>query len=437
MLSGGATVVLSLSLFPKAHNTLPEEWAAHSPLSQDVSLIPVQRMPRSSQGNFRFERASFPESDAALLRAQDGVLPARSRENSYPSRNDDLILPRAAFAECNAVCVHKIEHWRVAHCTSQNFFFKVTQANQSSFFHNCVQKDKPKTDLHSLENFEGSPRVRFRLDSRVVWSQTQQYTYNAQNSMLVDRYSLFSKSGSPETYITGSEMHLYAKPKFFFPLHFTEKDIQSEVVAYDQGPWATLAKLSFFLEVLFFRIRLKLTSSLAFLQDSIEIPLVLTAPISGTSFRSGSGFFYGFKSQTIEPEDVETDLSWLNSTARSPSPRAEFADQQAQDASGYAFLAQAKTCVRVTFEGKGPRPRLATSESLRAFGFPKVESKWGVFFDLTEFTKGEHRYTVLFEAGQSTERCVDLRKGAKLPKVSVQEMGVVQGMERKSGGDLE
>ena len=401
---------LPLALFPLALGTDPSAWTLQSPVFRDSAItfeeIPLQHLPKGVSGNFLFLSQSFLKEDAKSLRLSGGVLPEKARAKRLAEGQDELALSVEQWALCNTNCRVVLRTRIREQCqTRLPFVYLLNSEGRTAVFSNCFE---PQVHLRE---------VRFRLDTREVWSKRQRYTYKDQNHMMVKSYEVRAEESPHKSWvrwISNSEMLLNAKHKYFFPLSFNESDIQSEVLAYDQGPLGTLAKLSFFLEVLFFRIRLNLNSSVGYFSDEIRIPLILTVPLSGKNFKEDSGFFYGFQSPLVNSlAQIHTDLmKWKDRNTKVIS--------RSEDRS--LLLQDKGTCVRVHFSrpaGVGaavaaPFPYLVDSQDLAQLGYAPRHSQFGVYFSLPQFEKGEYKLNLSFKVGNSEAQCRDLKQNATL-----------------------
>jgi hypothetical protein len=248
-----------------------------------------------------------------------------------------------------------------------------------------------------------------------------EYVYAADNHMLLEAFSLREKkeAGSGQgqgggslpavPLLVGSEMHLHGKPRYFLPLHFTAKDVGSELIAYMQKPLGTSGQLSFFLDVLFFKIKLNLKSAVTLYKDAVHVPVVMTLPLSGASLREGSGMFYGFHAASREVVDaIQTTLPRLGAPG---APEVRTAGRPT------FFLSRGDACVAVAIHDSqelrelGFQPHIAYPSDLKALGFPKVAADFGVFYDVRKLKKGRYRFDVWFYVARG-ESCGRLARDA-------------------------
>ena len=405
---------VALSQIPLALQTNAAELSAFSanPDSnpqQQVRSVPLQFIPKTSKGNYLFLGQSFREQDSQILKQTNGILPLRKRSARVLEPQDTLAFQNQDFLFCEDACETSVRKKIMQNCPLSPFIYKVTLRARSLFLAQC--------NLGILDD----PHVKFRLDTRTVWSQKQQYEFKKENQMMVESYHVNSEKGNWVRWISGSEMQLFVDPKSFFSMRFSEQDIHSEVMAYDQGPLATLAKLSFFLEVLFFKVKLDLTSSVGFFEQQIQIPLFLTVPVNGDLFNPNSGFYFGFTSPLVKSlEEIQTSLPLLKQSVGSGFLKF--------DSGRFVLLKKGETCVKVILQPPSsldktlPLPYLVSASQLSELGFRDLKTQFGVYFPLSNFKKGEYRVNVDFWAGGSELECSELATSDQSASLEVREI---------------
>src|SRR5690606_36012866 len=98
-------------------------------------------------------------------------------------------------------------------------------------------------------------------------------------------------------------------------MRFDSDDIVSQLEATRLGPVGDLANLSFFLKILFFKIRMSLTTSVGFYEDSGHIPMMVNIPVDARKYLNpGSGILYSWE----VPEAAATGKSTISMPSLSP-----------------------------------------------------------------------------------------------------------------------
>jgi|GEM_PF-4102427 len=402
-------VQIAVEKMPALFGHLPENVVVYGPESGrgEVAAVTSQVDSRSPSGNLVFTGQSHPEDDAKTLVRTGGILPPAA-QRAFPLEPQDLVtVDESSFAECDTACESRVKKLADRDCGMSTRAYRANMADGKSVYVIACGNGRA---INQAWKKNSVPAVRLDLARRRLWSDTLEYVYDKDNHMLLDRFGLRTKSSAQdhEALLVGSEIHLYGKPNYFFPMHFTSDDIASSLGAYLQKPLGTSGRLSFFLDVLFFKVKLDLTSTVTLFRDAVHVPVVMTLPISGTSLREGSGMFYGFRAASPALlAAVQTSMPRLGSS-RAP-PR--------KGAPSSFFLAHKGSCVAVSideppeFDTLGFHPQMAYPGDLASIEFPKVAADFGVFYDITKLRKGRYRFDVWFRVGQGDAACAKL-KGA-------------------------
>ena len=387
---------------------LPADLAVFSPLkhldTQAGTRVTHHMQSHNLKGSLLFPGQSRPTEDALLLERSAGVLPQTHRRPLPVAPQDVLVVDESAFAPCDGACEAQVRARLLNTCGSREFLRAELEGKTPPHF--VYVSHCPKSPQRVGES---PPHVRLSLKQHTLWSDLLSYRYSAANHMLLEEFALSSVGGDVSAkakalskdvpLLSGSEMHLYGKPRYFFPLHFTGNDVRSELQAYLQDPLATSGQLSFFLDVFFFKVKLDLRSSVTLFKDAVHVPVVMTLPISGSSLREGSGLFYGFKAASAE----------VLANMRSSMPRLGGSSVEEQNGVPTFFTTHKGTCVAVAvreppeFESLGFHPRLAFASDLAAFGFPRTQADFGVFYDIRKLRKGRYRFDVWFYVARGRE----------------------------------
>lgn len=387
---------------------LPADLAVFSPQGQKETQVGTRvthhMQSHSLKGSLLFPGQSRPMEDAVLLERSAGVLPQTFRRALPVAPQDVLVVDESAFAPCDGVCEAQVRTHLLDTCGSREFLRAELEGKSPQHF--VYVSHCPKSPQRAGKE---PPDVRLSLKEHTLWSDLLSYRYSAANHMLLEEFALSSEGGDAFAkakalskdvpLLSGSEMHLYGKPRYFFPLHFTGNDVRSELQAYLQDPLATSGQLSFFLDVLFFKVKLDLRSSVTLYKNAVHVPVVMTLPLSGSSLREGSGLFYGFKAASAE----------VLANMRSSMPRLGGSGVGERKSVPTFFTMRKGTCVAVAvreppeFESLGFHPRLAFASDLAAFGFPRTQADFGVFYDIRKLRKGTYRFDVWFYVARGRE----------------------------------
>ena len=140
-------------------------------------------------------------------------------------------------------------------------------------------------------------------------SATYLYNYSPSNHMLFKNVFLAS-AGQFNQFLSDSRLNIYADVKRFFNLHFDQSDIESKIEEHDIRELGAVAAVPFFLKILFFKIRLSLTTDVNFYEDSVQIPMYISLPVGGKDhLNEGSGILYSFKiAKGVVPQSIDMPL---------------------------------------------------------------------------------------------------------------------------------
>ena len=138
--------------------------------------------------------------------------------------------------------------------------------------------------------------VKFAPEQHVLESSVYRYRFNPANYMQFESISFHNSAQSTwETIAERSRLMIRADVKKFFTMTFDEKEIESHLEASRGGPIGDLARLSFFLRILFFKIKMSLSTDVGFYEDSSHIPMQVNLPVNAYSYLNpGSGIVYSW-----------------------------------------------------------------------------------------------------------------------------------------------
>jgi hypothetical protein len=113
--------------------------------------------------------------------------------------------------------------------------------------------------------------------------------------MQFQSFKFRSKDGAWLDVATDSRIYIRADVKNFFTMHFDSQQIESSLENSRQGPLGSLARVSFFLRILLFKIRMSLTTDVSFFRDSGHIPMMVNIPVEAFQYLNpGSGIVYSW-----------------------------------------------------------------------------------------------------------------------------------------------
>lgn len=135
--------------------------------------------------------------------------------------------------------------------------------------------------------------ARFEPERNLLESEGYRYHFNSENYLQFDRIEFLTTANEWETIARDSRMLIRSDVRRFFTMHFDSKQIESKLEKYRLGPLADLARLSFFLRLLFFRLDISLSTDVAFFNDAGHIPMMINIPVNAFDWLNPrSGILY-------------------------------------------------------------------------------------------------------------------------------------------------
>lgn len=142
-------------------------------------------------------------------------------------------------------------------------------------------------------------QVSFNAKENYLESESYRYKFNDTNYMLFKEISYRDNTGSLSPVAWDSDMLIKADVKRFFTMRFDSKDIVSRLEESRLGPVANLARVSFFLKILFFKIRMSLNTDVGFFRESGHIPMMINIPVNANEYLNPkSGILYSWQQAT-------------------------------------------------------------------------------------------------------------------------------------------
>ncbi len=150
--------------------------------------------------------------------------------------------------------------------------------------------------------------VAWLKESNVLETQRYRYEFNPKNNMLFRAVFLAGADGQKKLVARDSELLIKSDVKRFFTMHFDSDDIESYLETTRLGPLGTLARVSFYLRILFFKIKMSLTTDVTFYDDAGHIPMMVHLPVEARRhLNPSSGILYSW----ALADGVAVDLSKL------------------------------------------------------------------------------------------------------------------------------
>jgi hypothetical protein len=197
-----------------------------------------------------------------------------------PLVSSDLIMFRTeAFGDKIDLKRHKMP------CSYSDVFeMREAGANRFAYLTNCLDKDL-------IRNYPQS--VSFNKKDSNLETRHYLYEFNSENFMQFNNIYLRRSNKTLERVAKDSKLVITSDVKNFFTLHFDSKQIESKLEDSRLGPIANLARLTFFLRILFFKLDMSLSTDVAFFEDSGHIPMMINLPVDSFKYLNPkSGILY-------------------------------------------------------------------------------------------------------------------------------------------------
>ena len=168
-----------------------------------------------------------------------------------------------------------------------------------------------------LTSCPGVTRPEWNQPSAVAWikdanaleTERYRYEFNPKNNMLFRTISLSGAGDTKRLVARDSELLIKSDVKRFFTMHFDSDDIESYLETTRPGPVGTLARVSFYLRILFFKIKMSLTTDVTFYEESGHIPMMVHLPVEAQRhLNPSSGILYSW----ALADGVTVDLSKMD-----------------------------------------------------------------------------------------------------------------------------
>lgn len=130
----------------------------------------------------------------------------------------------------------------------------------------------------------------FEPSQHLIAGLGYKYYFNPANYLQFDNVEFLNREQAWESIARDSRMLIRSDVKRFFTMHFDSRQIESTLEKTRLGPVADLARLSFFLRILFFRLDISLSTDVAFFHDAGHIPMMINIPVQSEEWlhpRSG------------------------------------------------------------------------------------------------------------------------------------------------------
>ncbi len=159
--------------------------------------------------------------------------------------------------------------------------------------------------------------VRFNSKDLSLSSADFSYLMDPVNQMLFKRLEISHAETAGGVrllpYLENGGFDIRADFKNFFTMHFTSGNVESKVVAFQEGISGTIVRLSFAMKVLFLRLDLQLATDVLFRRDMAFLPMTMKIPAEARRYvHPNTGVLYSWFSN----EGISPRADWMRMPAR-------------------------------------------------------------------------------------------------------------------------
>lgn len=260
-------------------------------------------------------------------------------------------------------------------------------------------------------------QVQYNEKEDFLESEAYRYKFNNNNYMLFKEISYRGEDQQLSPVAWDSDMLIRADVKRFFTMRFDSKDIISRMEDSRLGPVANLARVSFFLKILFFKIRMSLNTDVGFFKESGHIPMMINIPINSSEYLNPkSGILYSWQqSPEGKLESTDKELPTLD-----PGLVGEGFQKLGEAGLKHCRGSQCEYKYQVNIRGRVLSMNLGIKKELVARGFfpmyvsdvsqfskdmdwgepyEKMKGRSGLYFEVSGLPKGGHPWDFWMRLG--------------------------------------
>lgn len=363
---------LPVMIYVKDHPEIQQVPRAHlialSPTTSDFKRIPIQ-----------FDEME--EGSLLVLRTPAYTFPLR-KDLHHPTNRDPfkgrvaavhrLVMNHEDFSTCDKKCLTHVKEQAKKHCVIDKdvivpevFQINLLQVSKTAFVVNC----------HSNVTSTFEPVINYSEKAKEFNSTQFKVALGGENDF-------FLKSIEPPTggaWFTGATFEALLKPKLFFALRFTEKDLSTKPTSVSLGAVGSSLELAVNAKTLGFTTRNEICCDMTIFRDALYFPVFVNLPFKGTTMREGSGLFFGVNYSGTVDKDVVTEMPiWTEKREAGAKQKDPLVVFNRKDKS--LILAVRS---RMGEESSIPSYFMKSAE-IKQFGNSGDKSNVGVFMDLTK-----------------------------------------------------
>jgi hypothetical protein len=234
--------------------------------------------------------------------------------------------------------------------------------------------------------------IQYDATQGLITSKYYKYYFNPENHILFQDIKL-NHDNRWISVARESNVNFYVNIKNFFNLTFGPSDISSKLEDYRYGPLGLVGKVSFYLNILFFKIKLSLVTDVHFYERQVNVPMIMYAPRDlSKHLNPKSGVYYSWKSDF---PFSRTNIPEVGQEKKDPSELRPCPwDICNFGVSAFNLLnMQLKMPSHLVQKDFYPRWADATKENHKIY--PAIEATkdaQGLYFEVSSLSKGEHKW---------------------------------------------
>ncbi len=263
--------------------------------------------------------------------------------------------------------------------------------------------------------------VQFNVAKGEVVSSRYRYEFDKKNYLVVNGVDMLKKNseGSAPTssasadplsipLLNSSTFFMKADLKYFVTVLANHRSVDSKIEAYKIGPVRSVVRVSFFYSFLKLKFELGMYTEVSFFSNSVVLPAIMYNPLDGPkSLNRGSGFYYGFSvKEHIDSYQMQTNMaryqpsSVLGMLRTNPKPEPLYwMSMTKPDRMLYLEIMPSQDMLKASnfpslYVEQVDGDSIKSRPNDQPLELGKSPVNVALFFDLTRFTKGEHRLSI-------------------------------------------
>ena len=228
----------------------------------------------------------------------------------------------------------------------------------------------------------------------VISSKYYRYSFNPENHILFQNIEIL-QDNKWVSVAHDSNINFHLNVKNFFNLNLGPSAITSKLEDFRLGPLGLVGKVSFYLNLLFFKIKLSLITDVYFYEKQVNVPMIMYAPRDlSKNLNQKSGIYYSWKSTHPFSRQNISDLTQQSFNFNSRDQQKcgpDYCNYQVSTSN----LLNMKLKIPVPLVQRNFIPFWASASAENHKIAPAVEAgpdTQGLYFEVSSLPKGEHKW---------------------------------------------